>query len=91
MFAIYEYKCLQSSLVERERKKAEKQAKFDQKKAKASTAPAQQLSSKNKEKKAKAAEKAEEEVLPPYIESTPQGAKKGNIFLHLAKTHHAHT
>ena len=62
------------STVERERKKAEKQAKFDQKKAKvAAAAPA---SSKSKEKKAKAEKKAEEEILPPYVEETPAGDKK---------------
>lgn len=63
--------------MEKERKKAEKQAKFDQKKraqaANASTAPAV---SKNKEKKAKAEKKTEEEVLPPYVEDTPAGEKK---------------
>jgi valyl-tRNA synthetase len=70
--------------VERERKKAEKQAKFDQKKAKvANTAPA--ATSKSKEKKAKAEKKAEEDVLPPYIEETPFGEKKSTfIFKPLA-------
>lgn len=64
--------------MERERKKAEKQAKFDQKNAKkATTAPA--VSSKSKEKKAKAEKKAEEDVLPPYVESTPEGEKKGTL------------
>lgn len=62
--------------MERERKKAEKQAKFDQKKSKVAAAATIPLSSKNKEKKAKAAEKAEEEVLPKYVEDTPQGEKK---------------
>jgi valyl-tRNA synthetase len=61
--------------VERERKKAEKQAKFDQKNAKKATAtPA--ASSKNKEKKAKAEKKAEDDILPPYVEETPVGEKK---------------
>jgi hypothetical protein len=61
--------------VERERKKAEKQAKFDQKKkAAAAAAPAE--TSKNKEKKAKAEKKAEEEVLPAYVEETPAGERK---------------
>jgi valyl-tRNA synthetase len=65
--------------VERERKKAEKQAKFDQKKAKvAASDPA--ASSKNKEKKAKAAEKAEEALLPPYKEDTPFGEKKSAFY-----------
>jgi valyl-tRNA synthetase len=60
--------------VERERKKAEKQAKFDQKKAKvAAVAP---TSSKSKEKKAKAEKKAVEELLPAYVEDTPAGEKK---------------
>jgi valyl-tRNA synthetase len=61
--------------VERERKKAEKQAKFDQKKAaQANAAPT--ATSKSKEKKAKAEKKAEEEILPPYVEETPFGEKK---------------
>jgi len=61
--------------LEKERKKAEKQAKFDQKKAKSASAqPA--ASSKNKEKKAKAEKKAEEDILPPYVEDTPFGEKK---------------
>jgi hypothetical protein len=61
--------------VERERKKAEKQAKFDQKnQKKAAAAPA--ASSKSKEKKAKAEKKAEEDVLPQYVEDTPAGEKK---------------
>jgi valyl-tRNA synthetase len=63
-------------VVERERKKAEKQAKFDAKKKQAASAPAQPAISKNKEKKAKAAEKAVEEVLPEYVEETPFGEKK---------------
>lgn len=61
--------------MERERKKAEKQAKFDQKnQKKAAAAPVE--SSKTKEKKAKAEKKAEEELLPPYVEDTPAGEKK---------------
>jgi valyl-tRNA synthetase len=64
--------------VERERKKAEKQAKFNEKKAKqANTAPP--TSSKSKEKKAAAEKKAEAEVLPPYVEETPAGQKKGKL------------
>ena len=63
--------------MEKERKKAEKQAKFDQKKAKVATvAPA---TSKNKEKKAKAEKKAVEELLPAYVEDTPAGEKKSTI------------
>lgn len=64
--------------LEKERKKAEKQAKFDQKKAKTASAPAA-APSKNKEKKAKAAEK-EEDILPAYVEDTPFGEKKSEIF-----------
>lgn len=61
--------------LEKERKKAEKQAKFEQKKAKSAAAqPA--ASSKNTEKKAKAAKKAEEDILPAYVEDTPFGEKK---------------
>lgn len=64
--------------MERERKKAEKQAKFDQKKAAQAVAtPA--ATSKSKEKKAKAEKKAEEEVLPPYVEETPAGEKKSML------------
>jgi valyl-tRNA synthetase len=64
--------------VERERKKAEKQAKFDQKKAKAANAtPA--TSSKSKEKKAAAEKKAEAEILPEYVEETPAGQKKSTF------------
>lgn len=59
--------------LEREKKKAEKQAKFDQKKAKA--APVSGIS-KTAEKKAKAEKKAAEDVLPPYKEETPEGEKK---------------
>ena len=65
--------------VEKERKKAEKQAKFDQKnQKKAAAAPAE--SSKSKEKKAKAAKQAEEELLPAYVEDTPAGEKKSMDF-----------
>jgi valyl-tRNA synthetase len=62
--------------VERERKKAEKQAKFDQKNQKKAAAAASAASSKSKEKKAKAEKKAEDDVLPPYVEETPAGEKK---------------
>ncbi len=72
-------------IVERERKKAEKQAKFDQKKAsQANATPA--ATSKSKEKKAKAEKKAEEEVLPPYIEETPTGEKKSTYKLFFWQT-----
>jgi hypothetical protein len=67
--------------VERERKKAEKQAKFDQKKAKA-IATVLTLSA-NKEKKANAESKAEKNALPPYVEDTPAGNKKSMWNLHL--------
>ncbi|KAI1083311.1 tRNA synthetases class I-domain-containing protein [Whalleya microplaca] len=60
--------------LERERKKAEKAAKFEQKKAKAAQA-APAATGKLKEKKAKAP-KAEEEALAPYVEDTPLGEKK---------------
>lgn len=61
--------------MEKERKKAEKQAKFDQKKAAAAKAtPAAGAADKAKEKKAKA--KAEEPALPPYENDTPAGEKK---------------
>jgi valyl-tRNA synthetase len=39
--------------------------------------PAQ--TSKSNEKKAKAAKKAEEDVLPPYVEETPFGEKKSSL------------
>lgn len=66
-----------SITVERERKKAEKQAKFDQKKAKATSAASASVpTSKSKEKKAKAEKKAVEDALPPYKEDTPAGEKK---------------
>lgn len=62
-------------LVERERKKAEKQAKFDQKKAASAAKTGTTGPSKTKEKKAAlAAEKKPE--LPPYVEETKPGDKK---------------
>jgi len=63
--------------LERERKKAEKNAKFLQKKAQAAQAPAAGAadSAKPKEKKAKPA-KVEEAPLPLYVEETPAGEKK---------------
>lgn len=67
--------------MEKERKKAEKQAKFDAKNKKqastTSTAP-----SKSKEKKAQAEKKAEKEVLPPYQDDTPPGQKKSTFELY---------
>ena len=61
--------------MEKERKQAEKQAKFDQKKAKsAAVTPAG--SSKSKDKKAVAQKKAVDEVLPEFVEDTPSGEKK---------------
>ena len=67
--------------MEKERKKAEKQAKFDQKKAAAAkSVPAGP--SKNKEKKAAAA--SDKVVLPPYVEDTKPGDKKSKpMLLHL--------
>lgn len=62
--------------VERERKKAEKQAKFDAKKKLSASTPAQPATSKSKEKKAKAAEKTTEEIVPEYVEETPHGERK---------------
>jgi valyl-tRNA synthetase len=57
--------------VEKERKKAEKQAKFEAKKQKAAaTAPKAAKEKKPKEKK------VEEEPLPEYVEDTPEGEKK---------------
>lgn len=64
--------------MEKERKKAEKQAKFDQKKAKAAAATPAAIS-KSKEKKAKAEKKAEEGHLPAYVEETPAGDKKSML------------
>lgn len=57
--------------MEKERKKAEKQAKFEAKKAKAATTAPKPA----KEKKAKE-KKVEEEPLPEYVEDTPEGEKK---------------
>jgi valyl-tRNA synthetase len=59
--------------LERERKKAEKQAMFDKKKA-AQAEAATTAAKKTKEKEK--AKKAEAEVLPPYVEDTPEGEKK---------------
>ena len=58
-------------IVEKERKKAEKMKKFQEKQA---TKPAALVPSKTKEKKAKADSK--EEPLPEYVEETPPGEKK---------------
>ncbi|KAF3762436.1 hypothetical protein M406DRAFT_347513 [Cryphonectria parasitica EP155] len=57
--------------LEKERKKAEKLAKFQQKAAAKQAAPTN-ASSKKAEKKAK----AEEEALPAFVEDTPVGEKK---------------
>ncbi|KAF7542274.1 hypothetical protein G7Z17_g11717 [Cylindrodendrum hubeiense] len=56
--------------LEKDRKKAEKQAKFDAKKAKATSAPKPVKEKKVKEKK------PEEEPIPEYVEDTPEGDKK---------------
>ena len=66
--------------MEKERKNAEKDAKFKAKQAKlANVKPAP--SSKSKEKKAAAEKKAETEITPAYVEETPAGEKKGEYFL----------
>ncbi|KAL7928727.1 tRNA synthetases class I domain-containing protein [Trichoderma chlorosporum] len=59
--------------LERERKKAEKLAAFEQKKAAKAAAAANTAANKTKKEKEK---KAEAEVLPEYIEDTPEGEKK---------------
>ena len=69
--------------MERERKKAEKQAKFDQKKAKAKAKVPVLTPSAIKEKKANTESKAEKNALPPYVEATPAGSKKSMWNLHL--------
>jgi valyl-tRNA synthetase len=59
--------------LERERRKAEKQAMFEKKKAaraEAATTAVKKTKEKEKEKK------VEVDVLPPYIEDTPEGEKK---------------
>lgn len=61
--------------VEKDRKKAEKAAKFLEKKSKQAAQAAVPAAGKGKEKKAKAP-KAEEEPLPEYVEDTPVGEKK---------------
>ncbi|KAK0759195.1 hypothetical protein N5P37_008077 [Trichoderma harzianum] len=59
--------------LERERKKAEKLAAYEQKKAaKAAAATTAAKKTKDKEKEKKAAA----EVLPPFVEDTPEGEKK---------------
>lgn len=59
--------------VERERKKAEKDAKFKAKQDKQSAATASAPSKAIKEKKREA---AKEDRLPEYVEETPKGQKK---------------
>lgn len=66
---------LTNRAVEKERKKAEKQKKFDEKRAKTSNAAATAAPSKTKEKKAKQSEE-KEAPLPKYVEETPPGQKK---------------
>lgn len=63
------------SVVEKERKKAEKAKKFAEKQAKTVNGPALPATSKSKEKKAKQ-EAAKEEPLPEYVEETLPGEKK---------------
>lgn len=62
---------------EKERKKAEKTQKFNEKMAKAKAANAQAIQgpSKTMAKKAKQ-DTSKDEPLPPYIEKTPPGEKK---------------
>lgn len=60
---------------EKERKKAEKIQKYNEKKVKAVNAQSIQGSSKPMAKKAKQ-DTSEDEPLPPYIEKTPPGEKK---------------
>ena len=62
---------------EKERKKAEKLQKFNEKKAKAKAANAQatQGPSKTMAKKAKQ-DTSKDDSLPPYVEKTPRGEKK---------------
>ena len=59
--------------LERERKKAEKLAKLEQKKAARTEAA---VTSANKTKEKEKEKKAEAEVLPPFVEDTPAGEKK---------------
>lgn len=65
---------------EKERKKAEKIQKYNEKKAKAKAANAQAIQgpSKTMAKKAKQ-DTSMDEPLPPYIEKTPPGDKKGKL------------
>lgn len=64
--------------MEKERKKAEKQKKFDEKKAKTTNGLATAAASKTKEKKIK--QDAEKEAaLPKYVEETPLGQKKSTL------------
>lgn len=63
-------------IVEKERKQAEKNAKFAAKKVKAAEgAAAAPATSKTKEKKSKQ-EASKDEVLLEYVEDTPPGQKK---------------
>lgn len=63
------------SVVEKERKKADKAKKFAEKQAKTVNSSAAPATSKSKEKKAKQ-EAVKEEPLPEYVEETPPGVKK---------------
>ena len=62
-------------IVEKERKKADKEKKFKEKKAKLATNATNAGTSKNKEKKEKL-EAAKDAPLPEYVEETPVGEKK---------------
>lgn len=61
-------------IVEKERKAAEKKAKFEAKQAKLAAAKKEQAAKPKKEKKEKEAKK--EEAVPEYVEETPKGEKK---------------
>ena len=64
------------AVVEKERKQAEKNAKFAAKKAKAAeSASAAPATSKTREKKSKQ-DASREDSLPEYVEETPPGQKK---------------
>lgn len=63
------------AVVEKERKLAERNAKYAAKKAKAADTAATAATSKTKEKKSKQ-DASKDEPLPDYVEETPPGQKK---------------
>lgn len=69
---------LTSAVVEKERKQAEKDAKFKAKKAKAAASGSNDAEPKKKEKKEKKAKAdgSADDSLPEYVEKTPVGQKK---------------